>query len=474
MRDSKVHALLALVAAALISIYYWRFTHVSLWTGFSHDDLMNIFFAWREPFLDVIKANLFFRTNVTRPFGALFYASFFHWFGLEALPYRVFCYAVLWLTLPVTYLFVRYATHSREIGVLSVLLHCYHSNLFPLYYGSGCCYDIFAFVFYYSAFAITARARRANRNLSAPECLILAVLFACAVNSKEAAASLPALLLMFEVLHSPPKSITWIWREGRSVLVTGSVGLLYLWARFTGPNNLLDHSAYRPVFALSRYLESTATYLNDLSARAELWTSAGAAMLLGSMALIAALMRRRDLWLAWLLVTVGAAPIAFVQPRGVHAYYIPILGYAMFAAILLVAARKSMMRSKAAVPVAISQAALFLIVYAAMWQWQAKTERHLAVYWEELRGIQFALREFQRHPEWFRPGSRLLIVNDNFPDHEWASTFIASLVGADKSIHVQTLKKLDPKPARERIASYTTIVGLRDGAMVELDPSQVR
>ena len=28
--------------------YYWRFTHISLSTGFGQDDLMNLDFAWRN------------------------------------------------------------------------------------------------------------------------------------------------------------------------------------------------------------------------------------------------------------------------------------------------------------------------------------------------------------------------------------------------------------------------------------------
>src|SRR5436190_2274912 len=74
-------------ACVLIMIYFWRFTHVALRTGFSHDDLMNLFFVWRESLTDIVKANLFFRTNVVRPFGALFYSTFFSLFGFDGLPF---------------------------------------------------------------------------------------------------------------------------------------------------------------------------------------------------------------------------------------------------------------------------------------------------------------------------------------------------------------------------------------------------
>ena len=40
------------------------------------------------------------------------------------------------------------------------------------------------------------------------------------------------------------------------MVVTGCIGLVYLWVRFMGPNNLLSNPQYVPVFTLSRYLES--------------------------------------------------------------------------------------------------------------------------------------------------------------------------------------------------------------------------
>ena len=295
MRLAKLSVAVSAIAAILVVVYYWRFTHVSLRTSFGHDDLMNLFFAWRDSVPEILKANLFFRSVVIRPFGALFYATFFHFFGFDGLPFRVFCYAVLWCNVLLTYLFVRRLTLSREIGLFAVLLHCYQANYFPMYYGSGYCYDVFAFFFYYAAFILVLRARQVGRLLTLRESIGAAVLFACSVNSKEAAASLPLMLLIYELLYHPPESLSWIWREARAVVITGCIGLIYLWARFTGPNNLLGHPAYSPVFTLERYLDSVAHYLNELTSQS-FWTPQDAAILLSSMALIAVAARSRDLF----------------------------------------------------------------------------------------------------------------------------------------------------------------------------------
>ena len=216
---------------------------------------------------------------------------------------------------------------------------------------------------------------------------LLPILYSCAVNSKEAAVSLPAILLVFQLLRNPPRSVSWIWREARAVLATGGVGLIYLWARFTSPNNLLGHPAYTPAFSVYRYLESTAYYLNELSSQEHLWTTAGAAVLLLSMAAIALLARSRDLWFAWLLIVVGSAPIAFVLPRGVAAYYIPLVGYALFIAIVLVRTREFLFRARSAALALASQGVLFVMLFATVWRWQIHHQRRFPDYWKELAAI---------------------------------------------------------------------------------------
>ena len=137
VRTARIKTSFAVIAALAVTVYFWRFTHVSLRTGFSQDDLMNLFFAWRVPFSEILKANLFFRTEVVRPLGALFYASFLDVFGFDGFPFRVFCYAVLWCNVVLIYLVVERVTRSREIAALTTFLHCYQPNYFPLYYGSG-------------------------------------------------------------------------------------------------------------------------------------------------------------------------------------------------------------------------------------------------------------------------------------------------------------------------------------------------
>ena len=61
----------------------------------------------------------------------------------------------------------------------------------------------------------------------------------------------------------------------------------------------------------------------------------------------------------------------------------------------------------------------------------------------------------------------MLIVNDPFPEYEWASTFIAILIANDRSVNIHSLVKLDPKPTKEQIAQYTTVLAFENGRFVQ-------
>ena len=463
MRVLKSPQGLAIVAVLAMAVYYWRFTHVSLYTGFSQDDLMNLYFAWREPWADIFKSIFFVPTATFRPFGTLFYRGVLEQFGYEALPFRVICYVLLWANVPVAYWFVKRLTASREVGLLAALLHCVHANYFPLYYGSGNCYDLFAFLFFYLAFGIAIGPGPGTWKRT----LVVAVWYGLALNSKEIAAPLPALLLAYILLYRRPR------RDLQFVVATGCIGILFVWARFARPDNLMTQSSYAPVLTLQRYLESTTKYLVELTAW-DGWNPLTSGYLLAGMAAVAALSRSRTLTLSWLIAVVGAAPAAFIVPRGLAAYYLPVLGYAIYVAVVLVRSREWVMRSRRPVAAVASQAVLFGVVYVGLWRWNALTERSLTQHWQDWSHIQTAVRDFRSHPEWFPQKGSLLLVDDPFGEWEWASTFIAAVVGNSRDLQIHKYRKLEPRPTPEQVRAYTHVITHDGSKYVEADRASVR
>ena len=167
----------------------------------------------------------------------------------------------------------------------------------------------------------------------------------------------------------------------------------------------------------------------------------------------------------------GAAPMAFVSPRGLSAYYIPVLGYAIFLAVTLVRGRELAARVLRLRPAMVfaSQAILFVSLVVGMWRWQLSTERSFPDHWTDLQRIESAAAQFRSHREWFKPRASLLILNDPFGEYEWATTFIAAVVGNDRSVTIQKRKQDQPLPSPEQMAQFSTVIAYEDGRYFEVE-----
>ena len=150
------------------------------------------------------------------------------------------------------------------------------------------------------------------------------------------------------------------------------------------------------------------------------------------------------------------------------AYYIPLVGYAIFFGVILVRTREFLVRSRSLVPVLTSQIVLFTLIFSLNWRWQIRNQRRFPDYWRDLALMNATAADFRSHPAWFRPGSLILIVSDPFPENEWATAFIALLIANDKSLVVHRLGKINPPPTPADIARYATVIGYQDGRYVEL------
>ncbi len=75
------------IAATLVICATFAFAGDGLWAYFAPDDMMNLYGAWSGSAADVLQGD--------RPLGALVYRGLFAMFGLNPLPYRVLCFALM-------------------------------------------------------------------------------------------------------------------------------------------------------------------------------------------------------------------------------------------------------------------------------------------------------------------------------------------------------------------------------------------
>src|SRR5262249_54867647 len=113
------------VAALIIAGFTLRFAGDGLLVSFTPDDLMNLYLAWFRPIAEA-----------ERPVGALFYRGVFALFGLNPLPYRIFCFLLLFANCVLLYRFCVRLSGSREIGATACLIGAYHAHLADLYYST--------------------------------------------------------------------------------------------------------------------------------------------------------------------------------------------------------------------------------------------------------------------------------------------------------------------------------------------------
>jgi hypothetical protein len=417
----------ATAAVAVLVYYFTSLARPGFTSGFSHDDLMNLYWAFRDGWELTLQRNLLFFTSGYRPFGQLFYLSFFHLFGLEPLPYRIFCFGLLYANIGLTYLVVRRLTGRPLTGLIAALIHCFHAQAFPLYLGSGNCYDVFAFFFYFAILAYYIGLRNEEYQPTRMELLVIAIGFILALNSKEIAVTLPLAFLLFEVVLKQ-------FRSWSAVVVTGSIALLFAVSKLALVEPLTTHPNYHQTFTIGAYLTTSAFYLNEVFYRLNSFTPITAAIFFASLCALALLLRDRILIFFALFATLAPLPIAFITPRGLAAYYIPYVALAAYAATLIARAQKL---------TRLPSIVIFTLAAVGMLKLhQHRMETPLAVHSREARAILRTARFFDAHPEWFPTGKKILIATDAFYDEAWASVFLAHLSSRDMSIEVVRLPYL--------------------------------
>jgi hypothetical protein len=317
-------ALLRSCGLAAAALFFWVCAGGGLKAGFTTDDLANMNMYEGLSAGTLIRANLLFFGPSYRPAGALFYRPLFAMFGLSPYPFRAACFTLLTLNLGLAWLFVRSLTGSSEIAGLTALIAAFHPRLASLYWSTGMIYDILCFALFYGAMTVYVRLGRRRW----PAVLIL---YICALDAKEIAVALPPILLIWELIYSPPIS----WRTARLPLVAGFLTIPYIWGKLLPESPLRQFDRYRPHLSLDQFLSNYGSYFSDLFFRAAWFTPGRTALLLLALLLLALGLKERGLLFGWSLGILAALPIAFIPYRNASEFYIPMIGWSLYLASLI-------------------------------------------------------------------------------------------------------------------------------------------
>ncbi len=440
----------AAAAAATVGAMLLAFAGDGLRAYFTPDDMMNLYGAWFRPLADA-----------DRPLAALVYRGLFFLYGLNPLPYRVVCFALLLANLWLLYGLSTRLSGSRETGALACLLGAYHAHLADLYYSSGTIYDLLCCTLYLSAFLLYTR----ERFRTWPAHAVVVVVYLGALFSKEMAVTLPVFLLLYDLLYRRPRGFAalrdWFARRAAVLAPAVAVTAWFVWFKATG--SMVSNPAYRPHFTGTALMHAWTHYTFDLFYG---WCPRTNTTVVGAWALALALvllLRRRETAMAAAIAWVGVLPVIFIVPRGFFSIYLALPGWYLLAASALVAARRALFGRQ-------GQAALFAGCALALAPLHAD-RRALGMAWvaEAHNSVRSVAAALDRRAGPMPHAAKVLFLSDPYPVDDWILTFIFRLHYRDDEIRVDRARAMAAFPGPVQQAAYDKIFRL-DGGELTLQP----
>ena len=458
-------------AAAMLSTmaYFLGLTHPSLHVYFSPDDLMNLYRAWFSPLGALVKANLLFFLNSPfgRPMGALWYRAIFYLVGFNPFWFHVVYLAILIVNIMLTYALAYHLSGKRTVAAITALLFAYTPRMVAVYFDTGFIYDVLCYCFYASALLLYVRVRSRNRLLTGRQVAAIFGLYVCALNSKEMAVTLPLLLGIYEWLYHPPPSwrrkdlCVWARCQAWMVASVAVVTLVFAIGRGSGPDSVVHHSAYRPLFTWGRFMETSRHFFEDAPAWQVL-------ILWGGLFLVAWLAKSRGLRFAALFLFLSPIPLAFIAPREAAQYYVCWFGWSLYGAIVCTGFARHLTpatwRDHHWIATIRSAALLATLVFVCYPQYKRRG-------WDSVLGVSLlgpqnrdCVEQLHRIEPHLASNSRILFLNDPVPADWYNLVFMVRLSYRDRSLEIDRIKQPPTSPEN----SYDYVFDYQKGRFFEV------
>jgi hypothetical protein len=469
------------VIAALFVAYFFLISWDTVKAHFAPDDMMAIWWYWHPPPIRLLISQFMLWHGYLRPVAAAFYVPLYLAFGLDPVPYHV---VLLLLLLVGAYLMYRLA---RALGcgelpsAIVAVIGCYHGGLSNLYYNTVFVFDVLCGIFFFAAFTYYARIRSSGSLLNRRQTLAFLGLYLCALNAKEMAVTLPVLLLAYEWLfYEPPRLplkslVRWLRGPGQVLTWAALMNVVFIYGKRFGAEGLMNSGTnYMPVLSLDRIVDFHERYLGDIFyhlPRFELWPT----LLIGLVITYLAWRRKRPLLrFCWFWIVLTPLPIEFLVGRDQACLYVPLGGWAVFAAAVFtdwlpgatrILSGEPLFRLLKPAHVRAMLAAAGMLAYAFI-GWRFKTTEVVPVIPELGRQTANVLAEFRAVQPRVPPASNVVFLDDGWPDSGFDMVFIAELWFRDRKTHVLLKDKSRLSP--ERIVSADAVFTWRDGRLIRV------
>lgn len=331
------------VCVIAIVAYFLHFALPSLAGGFNEDEMTNMYVYWFSGAFKSLWANICFWTASGRPGGALYYLPLHHFFSLNPQPYRIVQVSILTVSIPIVYYLARLLASSRSVAFLAVLALCYHAQLANLVFIGSFIYDVLCGFFYFAALTYYIHIREKGLPLRPMQWVGFLALYACALNFKEMAVTLPVIVLVYELLkyyHEPErqKFFRWIVHDASPALAAGAITAIYCYNKIYGPRSwvVAGLEAYTPHYSWHRFIKSNEGFISELFYYLVPKSTGGVVLAAWGLVFAYAFLRRdRMLQLMAFWVVITPLPLAFIPTRRGACLYLLLFGWAMIFAKLV-------------------------------------------------------------------------------------------------------------------------------------------
>jgi hypothetical protein len=426
----------ASVVAIFIAGLFFYCAGFGLRTPFGYDDITNITVAWQAPLHELLLALLVPFTTFYRPAGSAVYRLLFDLFGLNPLPFRIFVYTLLLLNLWLVYKLASRLSRSPEIGALAAFLYTFHTRLSLIYLNNGTLYDVLCATFTFLTLLYYIGARQQGQRLSPLQWLKLLALFICAINSKEMAAIIPVLLLLYELLFESK-------RQYAPAVICGALTILSALVKTHAGSPLSNNPGYAMTFTAAQFLQHSQKLMNDLIyAKGRGWSIPQVLAAWLALIAIAAVVRKRHFWFFAAFALLAPLPVLFIPYRGFFVMYLPYAGWCMAAATLL-----RLPKIHPAIPFLLAAAFIATRPRPTL---NDPAHAIIADTEADLRQLNLPLPK----------GASVLFLHDRFPPTVWGANMTTRLFYRDPTLNVDTPAHMDHPPV---LAAYDHVFDYIDG-----------
>ncbi len=432
--------------AAFIAAWFLTQSWRGLLVDFTEDDLMNMYFAWVLPLPRLLVGNLTPFNSVYRPVGSAFYRVMYDVAGFHPLPFRMVAYALMLLNIWLVYRLASVITGSIETGALCALIFSFHKRLFGLFVNGGTIYDILCCTFFCLAFWAYVNAHKRGK---VP--IAFFGLYALALNSKEMAAALPAILLVYELVYSGiPRSWTWIW-DRRAIWIAAAMTMVAFEIKIARGSSFFGVHDYDQIFTVDRYFSTMAPLMSQLFfLREHAFGSVGMMLVIVGFFLIAALARSRAMVLGAAILVLAPLPINFIVYRGFFVMYIPLIGWALWASA-------GMMLARTRVPFAVLLVVAAAVIYVVQQHNHVWSFDSVDVNQARIRAMRLEIESVS-----IPKGGRVLLRQQPF-DGGYDALFLVRLAKHDPEITVDF---------GQGSGKYDVVLDFRDGRFLAVHERQ--